>query len=113
MYVEIQAKDSLQSLGRNQFSLMDKVKEFLSSDQKLFLVLGTAGTGKSTFSRELECDLWHSYKRLDGDIPIYINMATVDGPNEDLITKVLQKTGFSKDQIGEMLTQPEIRLDLR
>ncbi|KAK3824832.1 MAG: WD40-repeat-containing domain protein [Benniella sp.] len=102
MYVEIQAKDSLQSLSRNQYSLMDKVKEFLSSDQKLFLILGTPGAGKSTFSRELEGDLWHSYKRLDGVIPIYINMATVDGPHEDLITKVLQNTGFSKDQISEM-----------
>ncbi|KAK3824840.1 MAG: WD40-repeat-containing domain protein [Benniella sp.] len=102
MFVEIRAKDSLQTLGHDHFSLMDKAKEFLSSDGKAFLVLGTPGAGKSTFSRELECDLWHSYKRLDGDIPLYINMAAVDGPNEDPITKVLQKTGFSKDQMSEM-----------
>ena len=60
VYILPQSKANLQADDDTRFSLMDKVKEFLESDQKVFLILGDSGAGKSTFSRELEFDLWQS-----------------------------------------------------
>ncbi|KAF9345014.1 hypothetical protein BGX34_005106, partial [Mortierella sp. NVP85] len=57
VYIPLQGKASLQAADNTSFSLMYKIKEFLGSDQKVFLLLGDSGAGKSTFSRELELDL--------------------------------------------------------
>jgi len=81
---------------------MDRVKEFLDSDRKIFLLLGDSGAGKSTFSRELEFDLWQSYETKTGRIPLYIDLPTIDKPEHDLITKQLRKAEFSESQIREM-----------
>jgi len=99
--VNIQAKANQDTSGHSHFSLMDKAKEFLNSDQKVFLVMGASGTGKSTFIYELEYGLWHSYRRISGRIPLYIDLAAVDKPNEDLVAKQLRQTGFSEQQIKE------------
>ncbi|KAG0347023.1 hypothetical protein BGZ54_005042, partial [Gamsiella multidivaricata] len=53
VYIPPQAKASLQAPDDALFSLMDKVKEFLSSNQKVMLLLGDSGAGKSTFNRAL------------------------------------------------------------
>ncbi|KAF9982350.1 hypothetical protein BGZ65_002957, partial [Modicella reniformis] len=58
VYIPPQAKASLQASNDARFPLMEKVKEFLDSDLKVFLLLGDSGAGKSTFSHELECNLW-------------------------------------------------------
>ncbi|KAK3823329.1 MAG: hypothetical protein J3Q66DRAFT_140968 [Benniella sp.] len=57
VYIPPQAKVGLQASDEARFSLMEKVDEFLHSDQTVFLLLGDTGTGKSTFNRELECRL--------------------------------------------------------
>ncbi|KAF9958452.1 hypothetical protein BGZ65_001441, partial [Modicella reniformis] len=57
VYIQPQAKASLQAPDNARFSLKEKVMEFLSSNQKVFLLLGDSGAGKSTFNRQLECDL--------------------------------------------------------
>ena len=59
VYIQPQAKASLLA-DDERFPLMDKVQEFLESDQKVFLILGDSGAGKSTFNRELEFELWQS-----------------------------------------------------
>ncbi|KAF9353729.1 hypothetical protein BGX34_011404, partial [Mortierella sp. NVP85] len=60
VYIPPQAKASLQTTDDLRFPLMERVKDFLNSDQKVFLLLGESGAGKSTFSRELEFELWQS-----------------------------------------------------
>ncbi|KAF9361733.1 hypothetical protein BGX34_006956, partial [Mortierella sp. NVP85] len=102
VYIPIQGKPNLQATDDTCFPLMEKVKEFLMSDQKVFLLLGDSGAGKSTFSRELEFELWQSYQARRGRIPLYINLPTIDKPEHDLITKHLRKAEFTEQQIREM-----------
>ncbi|KAK3810199.1 MAG: hypothetical protein J3Q66DRAFT_443735 [Benniella sp.] len=101
-YIPPQAKPGFRSPDDSQFPLMEKLKEFLQSDQKVFLLLGDSGAGKSTFSRELEYDLWKSYKDKDDRIPLHINLPTIDKPEHDMIAKHLRRAEFSEPQIREM-----------
>ncbi|KAF9957564.1 hypothetical protein BGZ65_001989, partial [Modicella reniformis] len=102
VYIPPQAKASLQSPDDARFPLMDRVEEFLESDQKVFLVLGDSGAGKSTYNRELECDLWKTYNKKTGVIPLYISLAIIDKPEQDMISKQLRKAEFSEAQIREL-----------
>ncbi|KAF9972953.1 Transducin (beta)-like 1 X-linked receptor 1, partial [Modicella reniformis] len=110
IFVPLQAKASLQASNYDRFLLMDNVKAFLSSDQNVFLLLGDSGAGKSTFNRALECELWNTYKKIDGDIPLYINLTLIDKPRYDLIPKQLQREGFTETQITEMKSRRQFVL---
>ena len=72
VYIPPQAKAGLQASDESRFQLMERVKEFLNSDQRVFLLLGDPGAGKSTFSRALDRDLWNAYKK-DGGIPLPVS----------------------------------------
>ena len=102
VYIPPQAKPSLQSPDDTRFPLMDKVREFLESDRKVLLLLGDSGAGKSTFSRELEYDLWQSYQSKTGRIPLHIYLPTINKPEDDMIAKKLRRDEFSELQIREM-----------
>ncbi|KAF9344605.1 hypothetical protein BGX34_005487, partial [Mortierella sp. NVP85] len=102
VYIPPQAKSSLQAANETRFPLMDRVKEFLGSKQKVFLLHGDSGAGKSAFSRELELDLWDSYKKKTGCIPLHINLPSIDKPEHDMIGKQLRKYDFTEAQIREM-----------
>jgi len=102
IYIQPQAKSSFQLADDARFPLMDKAKEFLESDQKVFLLLGDSGAGKSTFSRELEFRLWQSYKNKTDRIPLHINLPTIDKPEHDMIVKQLRRNEFTEPQIREM-----------
>jgi hypothetical protein len=99
IHIPPQARPSLQSHDDARFPLMERVQEFLESDQKVFLLLGDSGAGKSTFSRELEFHL--SYKK-SGRIPLHINLPAIDKPEHDMIAKQLRRSEFSEAQIREM-----------
>ncbi|KAF9343806.1 hypothetical protein BGX34_006350, partial [Mortierella sp. NVP85] len=101
VYIPPQAKTGLQASDESRFPLMDKVKEFLNSEQKVFLLLGDPGAGKSTFSRALDRDLWSVYKK-DGDIPLHINLPAIDKPEHDMIAKQLRKMELTEPQIREL-----------
>ena len=101
VYIPPQAKAGLQSRDEDRFPLMDSVDKFLASDQKVFLVLGDSGSGKSTFNRELECTLWQDYKK-NGPIPLYISLPAIDKPEHDMIAKQLRKAEFTEPQIREL-----------
>ncbi|KAF9347849.1 hypothetical protein BGX34_002845 [Mortierella sp. NVP85] len=101
-YIPPQATSNLQTADGTRFPLMNKVKEFLKSDQKVFLLLGDSGSGKSTFSRQLELDLWRSYRSKTGRIPLHINLPTIDKPEFDMIAKQLKRDQFTDPQIREM-----------
>jgi len=101
VYIPPQAKASLQDRDLSCFQLMEKVEEFLKSDQKVFLLLGDSGAGKSMFNRELECHLWRSYKT-GGAIPIHINLPAIHKPEQDMIAKQLRKAEFTEPQIREL-----------
>ena len=102
VYIPPQAKSTSQDADNTRFSLMDKVKKFLDDDQKVFLILGDSGAGKSTFSRKLELDLWQSYQGKDDRIPLHINLPTIDRPEIDMIAKQLKRDEFTDPQIREL-----------
>ncbi|KAG0203958.1 WD_REPEATS_REGION domain-containing protein, partial [Mortierella sp. GBA43] len=102
VYIQPQAKPSIHAAEDARFSLMNKMTEFLGSDQKVFLLLGDSGSGKSTFTHELELQLWKSYVKMTGRIPLYINLPTIDKPEHDMIAKQLRKCEFTEPQIREM-----------
>jgi len=102
VYIPPQAKSSLQAADDTRFTLMEKVKEFIDSNQTVFLILGDSGAGKSTFSRELESELWQSYKAKTGRIPLHISLPSIDKPEHDMIAKQLRRAEFSEQQIREM-----------
>ncbi|KAK3805037.1 MAG: hypothetical protein J3Q66DRAFT_393564 [Benniella sp.] len=101
VYITPQAKAGLQASDESRFQLLEKVKEFLNSEQKVFLLLGDPGAGKSTFSRALNRNLWNAYKK-DGEIPLHINLPAIDKPEHDMIAKQLRKLELSEPQIREL-----------
>ncbi|KAF9571151.1 hypothetical protein EC968_000954 [Mortierella alpina] len=101
VYIPPLAKASLQASDQDAMPLMDKVKEFLRSDQQVFLVLGDSGVGKSTFNRHVEYELWEGYKHGD-PIPLFVNLPAIKQPDEDLIDKQLRIHNFSDPQIQEL-----------
>ncbi|KAK3809339.1 MAG: WD40-repeat-containing domain protein [Benniella sp.] len=105
VYIPPQGKASLQAADDTRFPLMEKVKEFLESDKKVFLLMGDSGAGKSTFNRELELELWKSYKNRTGRIPLHINLPAIDKPEHDMIAKQLRMAEFTESQIREMKHQ--------
>ena len=102
VYVPPQAKASFQAADNSQFPLMEKVQEFLASERKVFLLLGDSGVGKSTFSRGLEFELWQSYEKKTGWIPLNIDLAAVKEPEHDMVAKQLRKFKFTETQIREL-----------
>ncbi|KAG0344979.1 hypothetical protein BGZ54_005698, partial [Gamsiella multidivaricata] len=102
VYIPPQAKANLQAPDDKLFDLTKEVEGFLSSDRKVMLLLGDSGGGKSTFNRQLECDLWDAYKKKEGRIPLFISLPAIDKPEQDLIAKHLRKAEFTEPQIREL-----------
>ncbi|KAK3827431.1 MAG: WD40-repeat-containing domain protein [Benniella sp.] len=102
VYIPPQAKASLHTSDELRFPLTDRVNEYLKSDQTVLLLLGDSGSGKSTFNRSLEFDLWQAYNTKTGIIPLYINLPAIDKPEHDLVAKQLRKLDFTEAQIREL-----------
>ncbi|KAF9359649.1 hypothetical protein BGX26_011803, partial [Mortierella sp. AD094] len=100
VYISPRAKPSLRAT--EDFDLTSKVQEFIDSSKKVFLILGDSGAGKSTFNRTLEINLWDKYNTIDGRIPLFIHLPTIDKPEQDLIAKQLRKVDFTENQIREL-----------
>jgi len=90
---------------------MEKVDEFLEGDQKVFLLLGDSGAGKSTFNRELDYQLWLTYKK-NGVIPLHINLPAIDKPeHDDCQTASVIRVHRTSDQRIE--GPQKVRVDMR
>ncbi|MCX8565565.1 MAG: WD40 repeat [Glomeribacter sp. 1016415] len=89
-----------------RFDLSSTLNAFLESDKKVFLLLGEAGSGKSTFNRYLARDLWEKYEQTDRKenerIPVFIPLTTLEDPNKNLLTEYFTEEGFSKEQIQQL-----------
>ena len=111
VYIQPQAKSGLQASDDQRFALMEKVEEFLDCNQKkVFLLLGDSGAGKSTFNRQLECELWNKYKKNTGRIPLFINLPAIDKPEQDMIAKQLRRSEFTETEIRELKVHREFIL---
>ncbi|KAG0013349.1 hypothetical protein BGZ80_011130 [Entomortierella chlamydospora] len=92
------------------FDLRSRVQEFLSSDKKVFLILGNSGAGKSTFNRALEIDLWQQYNKGDRKIPLFIHMPAIKDLERDLVVERLRQVNFTENQIRELKRSQEFIL---
>ncbi|CAO3567077.1 unnamed protein product [Mortierella alpina] len=101
VYIAPMAKPTQHSPDSDMFALMEKVTEFLNSEQQVMLILGDSGAGKSTFSRHLECALWRDYKS-GGRIPLFINLPALTKPKSELIAEQLRMHSFAEAQIQEL-----------
>ncbi|KAF9430483.1 hypothetical protein BGZ76_000820, partial [Entomortierella beljakovae] len=104
VYIEPNARASLQSREEDQFLLKDRIRDFIfSPNLKVFLLLGESGAGKSAFCTALECQLWKEYNEKKHDrIPLHINLPAIDRPENDLVAKQLRRAHFTEPQIREM-----------
>ncbi|KAG9070331.1 hypothetical protein KI688_009668 [Linnemannia hyalina] len=109
LYIQPFAKASLRAKDEDTFPLLEKVQEFLASESQVMLILGDSGSGKSTFNRHLEHQLWIDYKQ-GGPIPLFINLPAIKHPDEDMIGKQLRANNFSDDQIQEMKQRRQLIL---
>ncbi|KAF9100233.1 hypothetical protein BGX29_006740 [Mortierella sp. GBA35] len=101
VFIPLQAKQDLQTSDTKSFPLKQKALKFLQSNRQVLLVLGDSGAGKSTFCRYLEHELWTSYQTGDR-IPLFINLPSVDRPDDDLVVKQLRYHNFSEPKIQEL-----------
>ncbi len=115
MYVALHATTPTDK--NTTFNLDEAVTAFLTqkndSGQKnqVLLLRGQAGSGKSTFNRQLARRLWREYGAAtvsdETPIALYISLPTIDQPNKNLIGQYLSdKCGFSPEQI-EALRQSQ------
>ncbi|KAG0373303.1 hypothetical protein BGX24_011881 [Mortierella sp. AD032] len=101
IYILPQAKANLSAADEESFSLMDRVKEFLNSNQQVFLLLGDSGAGKSKFNKHLEHVLCAAYKP-GYQIPLFINLPDLENPEKELIMEGLKKGDFSNAEILQL-----------
>ncbi|KAF9946066.1 hypothetical protein BGZ72_000712, partial [Mortierella alpina] len=103
VYIPPKAKSSLRASNTDLFGLKEKAADFLAhEEQKMLLLLGESGIGKSTFNMELEHQLWSEYEKHTGRIPLFINLPAIVRPEQDLIAKQLRKLQFEEPQIREL-----------
>ncbi|KAG0016086.1 hypothetical protein BGZ80_009437 [Entomortierella chlamydospora] len=100
VYISPRAKH--RANATDSFDLTSKVQEFLSDHKKVFLLLGDSGSGKSTFNRSLEMDLWNKYGKGEERIPLYVHLPSIKEPEHGLIDKCLRDLSFTESQIREL-----------
>ncbi|BBE09758.1 hypothetical protein MCB1EB_1597 [Mycoavidus cysteinexigens] len=102
-YVE---PEGMELYDSTRFDLKSKVQDFLNSDKKVLLLLGEAGSGKSTFNRDLAVSLWEAYiqggKSENMPIPVFIGLSSLLGPDRNLVSAFFERHGFSKERIKEL-----------
>ncbi|BBE09682.1 WD40 repeat-containing protein [Mycoavidus cysteinexigens] len=93
-----------------RFDLKSKIQDFLNSNKKVLLLLGEAGSGKSTFNRDFAVSLWAAYTQAsavrDSPIPVFIQLSSSELKSKpNLVEKFFEIQGFSKEQIKELQTK--------
>ncbi|MCX8567095.1 MAG: WD40 repeat [Glomeribacter sp. 1016415] len=99
LYIPSEGQETADS--QTSFTLIDKVRDFLSSNKKVLLLLGEAGSGKSTFNRYLTRTLWEEYPQSStAPIPLFIALAEHRPSCDDLIESYLLEHGFTSEAIA-------------
>lgn len=102
LYVPTQGMPHPHSSESEYFDLTQRIDEFLadSSLQRVCLIQGAAGSGKSTFTHHLARTLWSQYygssptEQATLAVPLFMSLTSVHDPasrNEDLIEKFFQQ----------------------
>jgi hypothetical protein len=82
--------------------LDDEVNKFLSKEsQRILLLAGNSGAGKSLYTQGLVTRLWGDEKE-GSAIPLWISLPSCKNPEERAIEETLESCGFDGDQIEEL-----------
>ncbi len=108
MYVPLQCiKKGPQ--GEEIVDLDAELERFFASEASVFLLQGDAGAGKSTFNRRLALKKLTDYHHLsqtsdDPSLVFFIELRSIENPNEQVIQQFLQRIGFAPVQIEALRT---------
>jgi hypothetical protein len=102
MYVPLNC--SLEPHKVQEFSLLEKTLEFVKGAEKVMLLHGNNGSGKSLFGRWLESQLWQRFRHGDDEsvIPIFVSLASLKDPSRGVIEESLFTHGFTQRQMNEL-----------
>lgn len=96
----IPAKGCRNNNYENSFELFEHItNNYLNSKQNVLLLLGDAGTGKTTFVQFLSK---HLKQNLKGSVTLYIQLALYENPTHGLIESHLRRLGLSDIQIKHL-----------
>lgn len=93
-YISVRGSRSVFEAKEQTFDLDQTIETFLRSGVEVFLLLGNAGSGKSTYLQYLENRLWKEWQP-DKPIPLFIDLPTLRMPYGRAIEEVLTERGFS------------------
>ncbi len=92
-----------------RFDLAEKIQAFLASDKRSLLLLGAAGSGKSTLNRHVARDLWQAYMQANQPeeqaIPVFIALSSLPQTSTNLVNTFFVQQGFTADQIKTLQAQ--------
>ncbi|CAO3567946.1 unnamed protein product [Mortierella alpina] len=104
VYIPPQAKASLQEPDTIHSPLMEELQSFLQSERLVFLLMGDAGAGKTTFNSKLALDLCKRYT-IGSPIPLFVRLPLCERPGHDMIAEELKRCRFLDAQIKELEQQ--------
>jgi len=101
IYIPVNAYADFFDSYEQKFDLNQAIKAFINGYQKVFLLLGEAGAGKSTYLRYLENDLWQRWESTK-IIPLLIHLPSLKNPYQDAIKEFFSKQGFTEHEQKEL-----------
>ncbi len=106
LYVPLQGYTQGQTAQAQDLQVL--VEAFFKSNKKVLLLLGAAGTGKSTFNRYLAQKKLEAHTELQDStqpLVIFIELRNSKDPHRDAIKSFLKGQGFTSKQIQQLRTQ--------
>ncbi len=106
VYISISIKGNLSSTGEKD-AYKEIREDFLKFNkdvpvkEKVCLIQGDSGSGKSMFLCYLYKSLWESYEQ-DTPIPLLIHLPSIENPQSGLIEEALQRLKFDEKQINHL-----------
>ena len=85
--------------GNGDKLVLEKILEFLNeSKKKVLLILGNAGSGKSTCCQMILRLLWARYNSTEigkGEIPLFASLPKIRDPSTSIVTEIFESAGIS------------------
>ena len=103
-YIPVLGSRCLFNPKEQTFDLDQALNEFLKSNQKVFLLLGDSGGGKSTYLRYLENRLWKEWDT-SKPIPLFISLPALKLPFKEAVSEALKERGFTEQDQKELKTK--------
>jgi len=111
LYVPARGMATQHAPEDEHFDLWERLETFMAPEsvQKVCLIQGAAGAGKSTFNHYLAARLWEAYnKDIPRPIPVFIPLANLHDPtrhNQDLVAELFRRREWPEERISKARQQ--------